>query len=518
MQKKMPRQYAIFLILVSVSGLVFATLTTLPFGAGVSSDAVRTLSTADNLLKGKGFFDYSGEPFLWWPPLYPITLAFFAKITGGDLFTIAWVLNIVLHGFNIWLAGKWLYLVFQERIVWAYLGAIIVVTSLSIYKVAVSIGPDVPFITLSLAFLITLGSWDGSSLKVIVFLGILAAIATSHRLLAIVLPATGSIYILAKSNLKRKFVIAGIFSIASCLPLTTWLVLHNYLQYDTFFGPRNYEDMLPWRNLTSFLEKILNWFFPYFSLQNKFPFVNFWILAILLIVFIATYYKKNWAFPKNKCSNPAILPSILFSLLYLATLIFTVDYFEHKYQSDDRFLVVILVPITGLLFHAIDKLILTRVQANDKQISLFLIILFGAWSIYPFYLLHENVSLTYSTHGVVYNNVYNTTTYRNSKTIQMANRLIEKSDVPITFYSNNPAAFWLFTRHDVKLLPVKNTKTNQAVVSELFDTSTSSKVYIVWFIPDIFEITITPKKLSKVMDLETVFTSTDGEIYYVNTK
>ena len=512
----MPRYYAIFLIWVAIGGSIVAIFTTLPFGAGVSSDAVRILSTADNLLKGRGLYDYSGLPLLWWPPLYPLLLASFTKVTGLDLFSIAWYLNIVLHGINIWLSGRWLYSIFQERMIWAFLGVMLVATSLSMFKASVSIGPDSLFIALSLAFLIVLGSWDGQSKKVLGFLAGLAAIAMLHRLLAIVLLATGSLFILTKKNLRSKFVTASIFSIVSCLPLAAWLVLHNYLQYGTFFGPRSYEDMLPWKNLISFLEKILNWFFPYFLLQNNFPFVGIGIFAILLIVFIATYRKANWTSLRNKYSRPEVWPGILFSLLYLATLIFTVDYFEHKYQSDDRFLVVILAPIIGMVFLAIDKSILSRIQANGKQIRLILIIVFGIWSIYPTYFLYENVSHSYRAQGVVHNNIYNTPRYRNSETIQMVNDLIEKSNAPITLYSNNPAAIWLFTRHDVRLLPMEPIKNHLAITSEL--SSTSSKVYIVWLIPDELEITVTPKRLAKIMTLETIFTSADGEIYSIDNK
>ncbi len=514
----MAKSYPIFLLFAVLSGLAIVIFATMPFGAGVSSDAVRILSTADNLLKGRGFFDYSGLPLLWWPPLYPIILAFLSKITGGDLFIVAWALNVVSYGFIIWLAGKWLFHIFQERIIWAYLGVVTTTISLSMFKVAVSIGPDTIFIAMSLVFLIVLGSWNGNSLKVLIFLGILAAFAMLHRLLAIVLPATGAIYILVKSNLKRKFLTASIFSTFSCLPLITWLILYNYLQYDTVFGPRNYNGMLPWKNLTSFTEKILNWFVPYFSSINNFPIIKFGLIAILLIVAFASYKKANWVSLKNEFLKPKILPTILFSSLYLIVSIFTINYFEHKYPSDDRFLAVIFVPAVGTLFLVIDKLIISKIQLKNKQINLILILVFGVWCIYPIYILYENISRSYDIQGVVHNNVFNTPRYRNSETIQVVDSLIEKSSAPITLYSNNPAPVWFFTRHDVNLLPVKPINNRQAVMSELSDTTSSSKIYIVWLIPDSFGITITPQGIEKFMPLETVYTNTDGKIYTINNK
>ena len=64
-------KFRIYLFLLAGVGLVFILLTTSKYGAGVSSDAARNLSTADSLLAGKGFVDMIGEPFILWPPLYP---------------------------------------------------------------------------------------------------------------------------------------------------------------------------------------------------------------------------------------------------------------------------------------------------------------------------------------------------------------------------------------------------------------------------------------------------------------
>ena len=512
----MPRSYSIFLFVTIFCGLVVVIIATIPFGVGVSADAVRILSTADNLLKGRGFFDYSGLPLLWWPPLYPVLLASLSKLTGIDLFVIAWALNIVSYGFVIWLAGKLFFHIFQDRVIWAYLGIVITTISLSIFKVTVSVGPDIAFIAMALAFLVTLGSWNRKSLKVLILLGILAALSTMHRLLAIVLPATGALYILIKSNLKRKFLTAGIFSVFSCLPLITWLIVHNYLQYDTVFGPRNYGGMSPWKNSISFAEKILNWFVPYFLSINNFPNIKFGLIVIILFVGFATYNKANWGSLKNKFLAPEMLPSLLFLSLYLIVSIFTINYSEHHYSSDDRFLAVIFIPVVGLLFLLINKLIIPEIPSKKAQINLILTLGFGAWCIYPGCLLYDNISNSYEIQGVVHNNIFNTPQYRDSETIQAVENLIEERNVPIALYSNNPAAIWLFTRHEVKLLPVKPIIDQQAILSELADTTNASEVYIVWLIPDVYDLTITPQGVAKFMPIRNIFTNPDGEIYIID--
>ena len=68
-------RFRIYLLVLSAIGVVLILLTTSKYGAGVSSDAARNLSTADSLLAGRGFVDMIGGPFVLWPPLYPAIMA-----------------------------------------------------------------------------------------------------------------------------------------------------------------------------------------------------------------------------------------------------------------------------------------------------------------------------------------------------------------------------------------------------------------------------------------------------------
>ena len=97
-------------------GLVFILLTISKYGAGVSSDAARNLSTADSLLAGKGFVDMLGGPFILWPPLYPLLLAGLSLLTKWNTFQAAWYLNVALYPVNIWLSGWLLYVIFKEKL------------------------------------------------------------------------------------------------------------------------------------------------------------------------------------------------------------------------------------------------------------------------------------------------------------------------------------------------------------------------------------------------------------------
>src|SRR5512147_1370559 len=94
--KLTPRLYRMALAVLALLALAFGLITTSKYGAGVSSDAVRAMSTAEGLLGGRGFVDFVGSPYVLWPPLYPMLLAGLSLATTLDVFHAAWFLNLLL--------------------------------------------------------------------------------------------------------------------------------------------------------------------------------------------------------------------------------------------------------------------------------------------------------------------------------------------------------------------------------------------------------------------------------------
>lgn len=242
-------KYRLFLLFFSLISAAISFYATWPWGAGLSSDAVRNLSVSVNLLNGKGFFDFSGSPFLWWPPLYPILLAFLTWITRLDTFHVGWFLNILLGGINVWLAGLIFERVFLEKKILAYLNIVFVALSLPLIKIAANIASDPLFITLVLSSFLILRDWNGKSKAGLTRLVLIVALSALQRLLGVVLIPVGALAILLahKNHLRRGIWLTILFSTLAVLPLGVWLFGHNYWLYGTVFGPRSYEDMLPWK-------------------------------------------------------------------------------------------------------------------------------------------------------------------------------------------------------------------------------------------------------------------------------
>lgn len=91
-------------VAVGAVGLVLARQWT--YGVGLSGDWAAYLGTARNLLAGEGFLSFDGEPYLYWPPLYPLLLAAAAWVVSADPFAVAGPLNAVALGLTVFVAGK----------------------------------------------------------------------------------------------------------------------------------------------------------------------------------------------------------------------------------------------------------------------------------------------------------------------------------------------------------------------------------------------------------------------------
>lgn len=506
-----PGHFLIFLTAVSLTMTGIALFATTPAGAGVSADAARYMSTAENVLRGRGFVDYSRYPFVWWPPLYPILLAEISGLTRTDVFFIGWLLNVILEGVNIGLTGILLYHIFRDTI-WTYFGVGIFATSVGLLKLSTNVGSDSLFITFILAFLIGLGLWDGTSRRHLVWLCVLAALASLQRYAGVTLAASLAVSILFKSreDIRKRFKAALMSAVGAMLPLGLWIVGHNYLVYDTLFGPRDYASM-PWNNLVNSMENILNWFYPFYTVQAKFPYFHLIGFVFLAGILIQLNKKENWLDWLKAISASFVFPGVVFMLIYLITLIFTINYYEHRFPRYDRFEVVILPALLPLIFISLEYLVPPKVKARTGII----IFLFIVWLSYPVRDLYQYAMISHEN-GVSANNIYNLPSVRNSPSTKKAMELM-LVDPQATLFSNNPAAVWFVARHDVFMPPFweKKRKFDEAAKQQLRGWPGEGEAYLIWFIPDNFEIFATPQELSLIADVELVYRTTDGEIYHV---
>ena len=128
------RRVALLPVLFGLLGLILVFFITQPYGVGISGDSVDYIATADHLLKGLGFLDYAGEPYLFWPPLYPLLLAGLSWLTGGDPVVLSGYLNAICFALIVTLAGLLFHRSFQRKVFWSSFGSLIALTSREIWN------------------------------------------------------------------------------------------------------------------------------------------------------------------------------------------------------------------------------------------------------------------------------------------------------------------------------------------------------------------------------------------------
>ena len=251
------KKFQIYLTLLALVGLIFVLVATSKYGAGVSSDAGRNLSTADNLLHGKGFVDFAGAPFVLWPPLYPLLMVGLNWLTKWSVFQSAWYLNVALYAVNIWLSGWLLYLTFKEKPVYAWVGALMILLSRSTLRIYANVASEPLFVTFMLILFFAAAKYlRDNSWQALWLMFIMAGLGTFQRYLGVVLFGVAGLVVIFKEQWRGvwRSILPGIISV---LPIGAWALLHNIPISGAPFGPRAYGDMFPLENISLSLTKIL---------------------------------------------------------------------------------------------------------------------------------------------------------------------------------------------------------------------------------------------------------------------
>jgi len=496
-------------------------LVTSRYGAGVSSDAGRNLSTAENLLHGKGFVDLAGAPFVWWPPLYPLVLAGLSALTRRSVFQVAWYLNVWLHALNIWLGGWWLSRVFKERPLYAALGALILALSRSTLRIDANVASEPLFATFMLIFFLQAASYlQNASRRALWWMSFVAGLAALQRYLGVFLIAMGGLVVVYKER-QRGLIRAALPSLLALLPLAAWVVFHNYPVSRTLFGPRNLGEMLPLENISLSLTKILWWFVP------RLPFLDPlllrpWIPLTACILFLILLNRKaDWANWLRALSNPYLWPALIFSVIYFLALAFTVVTADHLDLTSDRYYVILLPAILALVFCTLDALVLSHLDLHRPQMRWALGIAVAAWLMYPVYSVQEYIGLALKVGEPSNYNIANSAYYREMSLVRTARPILEQ-DPAAALYSNYLNIVWFIYQRPVMPLPYEDTglppEQRRMALQQAYPHWPPQSGYLIWFTPNQYHHIAPPEDLATLADLELLYRDESGAIYFVRRK
>jgi hypothetical protein len=514
------KRLAVYLWLLSVIGMILVFLVTHRFGPGMSTDGARYLSTAQNVVEGRGFYDYLNIPLTQFPPLYSILIAVISRITGLDVFIAAQYLNILTFGLVIWLAGYFFYRIFPNESLFAYIGSAVFATSLSLLIMASNILSDLLFLAFTLVFLIVATEvLESGTRKSIFLMGLVAAISPLQRYAGLTLVITGAILLLFlyRKNLAQSILFAGIFGALTALPILLWVYFHNYLRTGILFGLRLPAVYLG--NLQVTLEKVEHWFLPA-TLTNLIP--AWLIVLILFLILILGNRGADWKRWMNSLTYPSFLPSLIFFVLYLLVLIFNVSYFEVQYPYMDRIHIIILPVLLALIFLTIRELTPKYLRKlTAQQLRVISLLIFLIWLSFPLYNLQKYLKKAYYKGDVSEFNMYNISVLRDSGIKEF---LSSQSVGDQKVYSNYEAAAWFLTRYPITKLPfgdVEARRVNAEEVLEKFPTwpEKDGSGYVIWIKALSFKpYVLKPEQLTERADFRLLYSSEGGDIYLLTPK
>ncbi|MFA4904502.1 MAG: hypothetical protein WC600_17345 [Desulfobaccales bacterium] len=327
-------------------------------GIGISPDSLTYICSANNLFNGKGLCTLSAEGDLitmtHYPPFYPALIAF-GQFMGLDALTFCKALNIIIFGLNIILFGLILYKSTEGNVWASFLGSLFLIVSYDIVRIHLCAMTDPIFIFFALSGFYTLTlyiDYESNSYLIISSLLISCALLARYVGLSLIITAIVAIAILTKKNLKDKIYDCLIFVIISATPLSLWLIRNIYLTGNPFNRSFGYRDIS-----ISSIPHALNNILANITSLTLLIHLSFMLTLILLSIFIyllLTKYDKlnEKSFYKFR-TMPIVM--ILFTLIYLLFVIFSLFFFDSAIYIGYRILSPIIISTIFLTIYCLSK-------------------------------------------------------------------------------------------------------------------------------------------------------------------
>jgi hypothetical protein len=517
--------------LLGLLAAVIALYASAPYGPGAGADSLDYLSTAENLNRGLGFTDFSGDAFRLWPPLYPLALALIARLSGAGVLEAARWLNALCFGLAAALAGVLLLRTLPERPLWSALASLGVMCMPSFASLGTIVSADMAFIALCWAFL-----WACSvyllqpGWQPLLGMVALAAPAAVLRWQGVTLIMSGALLVLWRQGHRRRqgWLQALGFGIIASLPFAAWVLGRNYRLFGDLFGPRDSSPVVISQNLLDAWQRMGRWFLP-LSLTERIPQAIFALAGLALLLWLLR--RGGWSGLRRRLDSPALQPVLLFTPLYLLFDLLTRIPGDHPEWFDDRYYLPVFVCLLMLGAVFLEQVAenaqpkMGRRAAGSVQpkrgrqaVSLALAGLGLLWLLYPAYQGYKYLLDARRGEQALYN-IYNTPRYREARIAL----LLQKGEIPAqaTIYSNHPGLVYYFSGRRSLRSPTDpiNYEADEQLVSELHQGwPGETEAYLVWWKPNPYDHFFAPTHLEQVAELQLLVNSKEGNLYLVKPK
>jgi hypothetical protein len=505
------KRLLIFLIALSLTGCAVIWLATSTFGAGLSSDAVRIISTGQNFIEGRGLVISTGAPLIFCPPYYSILLGLLSTVFQSDVFTIGMYLNILVFGNIIFWSGILFSQLRPSRPIYIVTGSLVVATSPSLIRICANVAPDPLFILFVIWFLIAAGSYlRAPTFRSGVLLLIISMLAANQRYLGLTVVLSGAVLVfwLGRGQFWQALRMSALFSLIAAAPTLGYIFFHNYLGFGTLTGPRYSPN--PLENIRITLEKVTHWFIPGTIMLRSGIWI--WIGLGMIVLMTGLYFAWKNGRLKTLPGSAHLLSALVFLLIYGLTLIFMLSFKEHRPLLVDRIQIVLLVPLLVVIMECLSALLLPLRGWHARLLHILLLTGFALWLIYPVNSSYRYIVDSLQEGDVSPYNLHNTRAIRESDLAGYleSHPLAEEA----VLFSNYNETAWFLTRRQVEGIPTADKAKSWPTLGE--------QTYLIWFgLPELSympKTMLTLEQIATQVNLESVFSSPDGMVYRMTAK
>ncbi len=306
-------------LLAAIGGFVLIQLLAAYGGIGVSPDSVVYISTAANIHDHAQINDFTNQPLMDFPALYPIFLSGVMFLTGHSIVAAGPVLNGILFAGLIWLCG-WMMDRWPQASRW-YKWTILlcIVGSPCLLEVYSMLWSETLFLLLSILFLVACHRYFRShTIPAVLLMGLVAGLACVTRYAGISIVGLGGLLMLLDGRLKcsgKKIGHMALYGFTA-IGILALNLYRNYLQTETLTGYRE-KGLTPfWANLHNYGAVFCDWL-PFFNGHyGAATFVGAFFLLLITGIFLYRLVRRTGFFSYDTL---AVSLFVFYSLFILVT-------------------------------------------------------------------------------------------------------------------------------------------------------------------------------------------------------
>ncbi len=360
-----PGGYVLLLAVLAVLGGCLVLSRQVAYGVGLELDSAHYIGVAKKILVGEGFTEpFGGGQYNGWAPLYPALLAA-AGFLVFDPRDVAGLLNAVIFGLTIFVAGRWLRRRIYSRflVAWACLAVVLSIPLTRSASYAMSETTFILFATLSLIRID--GFLLGGKRTDLVWAAVFTALACLTRYLGVTLIAAVLPLLLLRPGvaLREKVKHCAAYTLISLIPVGLWVLRNTLLTgkptgSQGLQGPSN--DTLP-EILSATLADLSRWVLLWLPSDPVRIAASASAAMVLLALSIAVWYAlvRSQRSPNASAHWSSFYLFGGFALVYLGILVAaqTVTFGE---PAGGRYLYPVYIPLLFAWVFVLDRLYISE--------------------------------------------------------------------------------------------------------------------------------------------------------------